>query len=155
MYCLITACLTRLTGYPLTQFSIRPFSDHDLTDNRVEARRRQRFNRKLSSLRIAVEHAFGRMKGRFPALRSMTGRTLSGMYRSIEAVMIVHNILDKRGDDPESIDEYDGSEDDDVAEFRGQTNEYGGDNLGGTTMFRLGMRRRKLLLDHNFPPASP
>ena len=137
------------SGYPLTQHSIRPFNDHDLTTNANEARRRKKFNKQLSSLRIRVEHAFGRLKGRFPALRSMTGRALGAMYLSIEAVMIIHNILEERNDDPETIDGYEGQEDDDVDAVRGEADDDAVRELrDGDTMFRAGLLRRKLLLEY-------
>lgn len=85
------------SGYPLTTFSIRPFNDYDLTGNPTEAAQRKAWNRQLSSVQIFVEHAFGRLKGRFPYLRFMPGRNMTEMYRIIEALMIVHNILEEYG----------------------------------------------------------
>ncbi|KAH7921580.1 hypothetical protein BV22DRAFT_980447, partial [Leucogyrophana mollusca] len=83
--------------------SIRPFNEFDLTDDPEEASQRKSWNRKLSSLRIFVEHAFGRLKGRFPLLRCMTGVDLIDMFRTIEASMVLHNILEQFGDDPTTI----------------------------------------------------
>ena len=73
-------------GYPLTKISIRPFANYDLTSNPVVAERRKKWNRRLSSLRISVEHAFGRLKGRFPYLREITGTDLTETYRFVEAL---------------------------------------------------------------------
>lgn len=64
---------TSVVGYPLTKYSIRPFHDHDLTSDPDEARRRKAWNCKFSSLRVRIEHVFGRLKGRFPYLRCIPG----------------------------------------------------------------------------------
>ncbi|EPQ55388.1 hypothetical protein GLOTRDRAFT_9880, partial [Gloeophyllum trabeum ATCC 11539] len=100
-------------------YSIRPFADHDLTNDPEEAARRTRWNAKLSSLRIAVEHCFGRLKGRFPILRHFPGHDLDYIFRQIEAMFILHNILEAYGDDPETIEGYNGREDPEVDEIMG------------------------------------
>ncbi|RPD57564.1 hypothetical protein L226DRAFT_457808 [Lentinus tigrinus ALCF2SS1-7] len=62
-----------LLGYPLTQYSVRPFQQYDITNDPAEAAIRKEWNRRLSSLRVTIEHVFGRLKGRFPYLRHITG----------------------------------------------------------------------------------
>ncbi|KDQ12197.1 hypothetical protein BOTBODRAFT_80261, partial [Botryobasidium botryosum FD-172 SS1] len=42
--------------------------EYDLTNDAAKAERRTSWNFRLSHLRIAIEHAFGRLKGRFCAL---------------------------------------------------------------------------------------
>lgn len=130
----------------MTKFTIRPFNDHDLTDDVDEAHQRKLWNKKLSKLRIFVEHAFGRLKGRFPHLRQMTGYDLEDMYRSIEAVMIIHNILEAFGDDPTTIRGFNGLEDDDIELVRGQGPAQLDVNLGEDDLYRTGLFRRKQLL---------
>lgn len=134
-----------ITGYPLTKFSIRPFNDHDLTQNPELAQTRKRWNRELSSLRIFVEHAFGRLKGRFPLLRFMPGRNLRHIFRTVEALMILHNILEARGDDPTTIRGFNGLEDTQIDLVRGEAPAQM--DLDGDTMYQQGLYRRKLLVD--------
>jgi hypothetical protein len=131
----------------LTKFSIRPFNDHDLTEDPIEARRRKIFNKKLSQLRIFVEHAFGRLKGRFPHLRWMPGRHLTEMYQIIEALMIFHNILEELGDDPTTIRGFNGLEDDDAEMVRGDAPDRIDADLDADDLYRSGLLRRKQLLD--------
>lgn len=55
--------------------------------------RRRRFNRQLSKSRVLVECAFGLLKARFPALNLMGHVSdIKDLYRSIEALMVLHNI---------------------------------------------------------------
>lgn len=144
-------------GYPLTKFTIRPFTDTELTNDPVEAKRRRDWNRRLSKLRISIEHAFGMLKGRFPSLRNMPGQNLDRIFKTIEALMVVHNILVEMHDDPAEIDGYNGDEDlglfgpargglDEQATRR--TREV--DNLRETDLHRLGVYRRKLLLNGEY-----
>ncbi|KDQ09814.1 hypothetical protein BOTBODRAFT_82826, partial [Botryobasidium botryosum FD-172 SS1] len=85
-------------GYPLTKFTVRPFAEYDLTNDAAEAERRTSWNFQLSHLRIAIEHAFGRLKGRFCALRMLAVYDLDTTYKCMEALFIVHNILTQLGD---------------------------------------------------------
>lgn len=70
-----------------------------------EVRKRQRWNARLSSLRISIEHAFGLLKKRFPVLRSLPGRRVPVMITIVEVCMILHNILIQFGDNPDDLDE--------------------------------------------------
>ncbi len=139
----------RHTGYPLTKFSIRPFNDYDLTDNAHEARIRRRFNRRLSSLRIFVEHAFGRLKGRFPVLRCFPGRNVDEMYKTVEALMIIHNILERFHDDPNDIEGFNDEEDDDVDDIRGEAEPQldVDSEMSEDDLYAAGVARRKWLVD--------
>ena len=128
----------------MTKFSIRPFNDYDLTGDPAEAARRKAWNRQLSSVRIFVEPAFGHLKGRFPYLHMMPGWDLTEMYHIIEALMIVHNILEEQGDDPTTIAGFNGQEDEDIC---GAPD----DNVpesGGDELYRQGLLCRKILLDY-------
>ncbi|PPQ84672.1 hypothetical protein CVT24_002738 [Panaeolus cyanescens] len=91
-------------GYPLTKFSIRPFNDYDLTKNPRKAAIRKKWNQALSGLRIFVEHAFGRLKAQFPWLQCLPGRNLDDIYRTIEALMVIHNILEDFEDEDSDSD---------------------------------------------------
>lgn len=99
-----------IVGYALTKFTIHPFSENDLTNDPKEACVRKEWNFQLSHIRIAIEHAFGCLKGRFPLLRGLPGNNLDEMYKLIEALLITHNILTELGDDPKLIEGFNGAE---------------------------------------------
>ena len=136
------------SGYPLTTFSIRPFNDYDLTGNPTEAAQRKAWNRQLSSVRIFVEHAFGHLKGRFPYLCFMPGRNMTEMYRIIEALMIVHNILEEYGDDPTTIAGFNGQEDEEATGMQRNAAPHNGQDGGSDELHQQGLLRRKILLDY-------
>ena len=61
------------------------------------------FNKRLSGVRIEVEHAFGLLKGRFRSLKEMGAHAdIQEMYRAIEALLILHNICIDYGDKPDN-----------------------------------------------------
>lgn len=134
-------------GYPLTKFTIRPFAEGDLTNDPDEVRRRRQFNFGLSSVRITIEHAFGMLKGRFPALRNMPGSDLNVIYTTVEALMVIHNILIGLKDDPTEIDEYDGVDDLPVNREAPRNNTREIDNIVDTELYRTGLYRRKRLME--------
>ncbi|KAI5122885.1 hypothetical protein M0805_003336 [Coniferiporia weirii] len=133
-------------GYPLTKSTILPFSISQLTDNPAEEHRRRRFNVSHSRLRKKIEHAVGMLKGRFPALRSMpSSGNINNVYCAIEALMVVHNILIDFHDDPTEIDDYNGSNDEDVVRpHRGFAQE---DSIIDPNLFQAGLTRRDSLLE--------
>jgi hypothetical protein len=140
-------------GYPLTPNTIRPFSDHDLTNNAAEARRRKKWNMKMSSARQCVEHAFGQLKGRFGVLRGMPGYKLDVMYKYIESLLVLHNILERLGDDPEGIPDYDEEEDalvQQVLEARRVARTAAEEQALESREARAGVLRRKVLLEQMF-----
>jgi hypothetical protein len=60
------------------------------------------FNRRLSSVRIVIEHTFGLFKGRFPCLRGLGPHTsMQEIYRTIEALIVLHNIAIDLNDKPD------------------------------------------------------
>lgn len=145
-------------GYPLTKFTIRPFADNDLTNNRLEARARRRWNFDLSHLRVRIEHSYGRLKGRFPLLRRMTGENLQVMWRTIEACLIMHNILTELGDDPTTIEGFNGLEEVDnnnevnenmqhTLNNNDQARQNAANRMTEEDLYRTGLLRRKQLLN--------
>jgi hypothetical protein len=90
------------------------------------------FNLRLSSVRIVIEHAFGLFKGRFPSLRAMgPHQNIQDLYKTIEALMVLHNMainfkdrpcdewrIDENPDDQD--DETDGNEEPMVSEVVGE-----------------------------------
>jgi hypothetical protein len=64
-----------------------------------DAANKRRFNKIFSSARIWVEMTFGRLKARFPSLYCMgVVHNIQDLYRSIEALMVLHNICIDFGD---------------------------------------------------------
>lgn len=59
-----------------------------------------------------VEHTFGALKGRFPALKLLNGQDMKRIYMSIEALLILHNIFVDLNNPPKDIDDYDESDPD-------------------------------------------
>ena len=132
-------------GYSLTQYSIRPFSDYDLTNDAAEAKEWKIWNVKLSCLRVAVKNAYGRLKGQFPCLRALRGHKIRDMYRFIESLLIVHNIIEEFGDDPKDISGFNGLEDPWVDEvFHGAPERLNDDDL-----YCAGLYRRKQLFEYS------
>ncbi|KAI5116368.1 hypothetical protein M0805_008186 [Coniferiporia weirii] len=119
-------------GYLLTKFTIQPFTASDLTNNPEEARM---------------------LKGCFPALRSLFSNKLHIMYCLIEALMVVHNILQDLGNDPMEIDSYNGEVGQDL--FTGEGDNCNANvqcatqinNMSDCMLYRTGLYRRKQLLN--------
>jgi hypothetical protein len=56
------------------------------------------FNKRLSGVRIGVEHAFGMLKGRFRSLKEMGPHAdIQEMYKAIEVLLILHNMCIEYG----------------------------------------------------------
>ena len=83
----------------------------------------------------------------------MTGRDIDEVYRILEALMIVHNILERLRDDPSDIEDYDGEEDEDVDVVRGVAParalgyDEGIGHLNDDQLYATGLLRRKWLLN--------
>ncbi|KAF7984097.1 hypothetical protein HWV62_16700 [Athelia sp. TMB] len=131
--------------YPLTKYTIQPFADHDLMNDPLKAADQKAWNILLSQLRVAVENAFGCLKGRFPALRNFPGHNIHQMYCTVEALLIVHNIVEEFGDDPTTIDGFNGVEDPHAAEaFQACP-----DRLDEDDLFWTGLLQRKALMNYS------
>ena len=89
----------------MTEWTVWPFSKKELKNDRPQIRtQHKKWNKKHSHACIGSEHYFGRLKGRFPALKLMPGRDMTKIYLSIEALIIVHSILAEFHDSPHDID---------------------------------------------------
>ena len=97
-----------LSGYPSSPVVLRPFDDDEIgRADPADRTRIKQFNRALSNVRIASEHAFGMLKGQFLSLKEMgSHRDMQDVYKAIEAMMILHNICLRWGDDPTKIWDY-------------------------------------------------
>jgi len=87
-------------GYPSSPYLLRPYSEPELDGYYGhELQRRRAFNRRLSSIRIYIEHVFGLLKSRFQSLRQL-GRheDIQQTYRVIQALMVAHNLCIDFGD---------------------------------------------------------
>jgi hypothetical protein len=88
---------------------MRPFDEVEFSRAPLADRPRMReFNKRLSSVRITSEHAFGLLKGRFPSMKEM-GRheDIQDAFKAIEAMMIIHNICIDWNDRPDRIWDFD------------------------------------------------
>lgn len=73
-------------AYPLKSSLLRGFTGRNLSEPQV------RFNEKLSSARMCIERAFGRLKGRFRILNQpLEGKTIKRHVQTVMACCIVHN----------------------------------------------------------------
>lgn len=96
-------------GYISSPWTIQPFDEPEIASADQPAQQRMRqFNIRLSSERIRVEHAFGKLKGCFPSLKEMgCHKKIQEMYKVIEALLILHNMCIDYGDVPEHIFDFD------------------------------------------------
>jgi len=70
-----------------------PFRDNGLLDNR-----KKKFNKALSSARVAIERSFGLLKGRFRRLKFLDMRRVDLIPQVIIACCVLHNICIDCGD---------------------------------------------------------
>ena len=87
---------------------MRPFSEPEIIKASVNDQDWMRkFNHRLSSVWISIEHAFGILKGWFLSLRVMGPHDdVQEIYHVIEALIILHNICLEHNDQPEDIYDY-------------------------------------------------
>ena len=93
-------------GYQSTPYTIRPFDEVEIGQANPHDKQRMRaFNQQIASIHICVEHAFGKLKGRFLSLKDLgRHRDINDAYKAIEAMMVVHNLGIDWEDHPELID---------------------------------------------------
>ncbi|KAF8579607.1 hypothetical protein K439DRAFT_1359267 [Ramaria rubella] len=71
---------------------------------KIEQMHQHDFNKRLSHVWIWIEHAFGWLKGRFPALKAMgSANNIQEVHKAVEALMVVHNLCIDMDDHPEDI----------------------------------------------------
>ncbi|XP_070552294.1 uncharacterized protein [Ptychodera flava] len=77
-------------AYPLLQNLMKPFSDNGrLTPHQ------HRFNRRLSSARMVIENAFGRLKGRWRCLLKRSDCNLDILPNVVLACCVLHNLCEQ------------------------------------------------------------
>ena len=80
-------------AYPLLPWVMKAYPEH------VGMPQRQRnFNFRLSKARITVEHAFGRLKGRWRCLLKRMDYNLENEPHVVAACVVLHNICETLGD---------------------------------------------------------
>ncbi|EJF59915.1 hypothetical protein DICSQDRAFT_64153 [Dichomitus squalens LYAD-421 SS1] len=92
-----------------TPWTVRPFDEAEIGRALPEVKQRMHeFNKRLSSMRIISEHAYGRLKGRFLGLKAAgKHHDIEDLYKAIEALLILHNICMDWNDHPEDITNFD------------------------------------------------
>ena len=70
------------------------------------------------------------------------------MYWIIEALMIVHNILEEYGDDPTTIAGFNGQEDEEATGMQHNVAPHNGQDGGSDELHQQGLLRRKILLGY-------
>ena len=81
-------------AYPLLTWLMKPYPEY-----MGMPRKNRRFNYNLSRARIVVEHAFGRLKGRWRCLMKRLDHQLDHVTNVIAACVVLHNICELLGDE--------------------------------------------------------
>ncbi|XP_071958337.1 uncharacterized protein [Antedon mediterranea] len=75
-------------AYPLKKWLMKPYTNHALTADQ------RRFNTRLSSARMVVENAFGRLKGRWRILLKRNDVNISFVSDVVASCSVLHNICE-------------------------------------------------------------
>lgn len=99
------------SAFGLEAWQMTPFK----TENGVVSTRQRRFNWVHSSARVVVEHAFGRLEGRFRLLLGTHRTSWQLGSHAIMAAMVLHNFLGLENDEfltdwADGVEEFHGSE---------------------------------------------
>ena len=150
-----------------TPWTVRPFDETEIGRAQPSAQRRMRdFNKRLSSMRIISEYAYGQLKGRFPGLKAAgQHRDIEDLYKAIEALLILHNICMDWNDRPEDILNFDPKElpvdfedEDDEQDPDEDLLAHGDANIPvhetDQWLREQGYAKRKYLLDYLFPASD-
>ncbi|KAJ3803873.1 hypothetical protein EV368DRAFT_73399 [Lentinula lateritia] len=135
-----------MTGYISSPWTVRPFDEPEIG---------------AAIVHIRVEHAFGKLKGRFPSLKEMGHHAdVQEMYKVIKVLLILHNICIDFGDAPESIFDFDPKDDFPLQDLT--TVNLGYIAVDGDAAIppyetdqwirEAGHRKRKLIFNNLFPP---
>ena len=80
-------------AYPLLQWLMKAF-----LDNGNLTRLEKRFNYRLSKARVIVEHAYGRLKGRWRCLLKRLDVSTDSVPGLVSACCVLHNMCEVHGD---------------------------------------------------------
>jgi hypothetical protein len=81
-------------AYKLTTWLMKPYPQ-----TRLLSESQKTFNHSLSSLRVVVEQAFGKLKGRWRCLLGCLNEDTKQVPTTIMACCVLHNICTEMGDD--------------------------------------------------------
>ena len=90
-----------ITPYRSTQYHLKEYSRHPSKNPK------ELFNLRHSSLRNAIERAFGVMKSRFPIITKMSRYNVDTVGEIVLACCILHNLLVDFDPDEEIIEQVD------------------------------------------------
>lgn len=79
-------------AFPLLKWLMKPYTKKELNATEIN------FNYRLSSARMTVENAFGRLKGRWRILSKRMDFSLSHCKNIIKACLILHNLCEINND---------------------------------------------------------
>ena len=78
-------------AYPLKSWLMKPFSDTGLTA------RQRKFNYQLSGVRVIVENALGRLKGRWRSLMKRNDNNIKFVPKLVTACCALRNLCEQYG----------------------------------------------------------
>ncbi|XP_036144255.1 putative nuclease HARBI1 isoform X1 [Monomorium pharaonis] len=82
-------------------YSLQPYLLTPFRDNGHLSRRQKLYNAKLSSKRVVIEQAFGRLRSRFRRLKFLNMSLINEMKIVVVAVCVLHNICIRNNDETE------------------------------------------------------
>ena len=80
------------SAYPLLSWLMKPFP------NGTQDQEKKTYNYRMSSARIVVENAFGRLKGRWRRLMKKNEMRIDNVIMVVGACCVLHNICEVHGD---------------------------------------------------------
>ncbi len=104
------------SAYPISPFLISPFK------NPSNHRQRQ-FNFIHSKHRVVVEHAFGRLKARFKALKEVSVKDVKTAIKLADCAILLHNFLEICGEVWEITDQDDYNDNNDQYDWEDESDE--------------------------------
>ena len=89
--CQVPVCIVGDSAYPLLSWVMKPFDDTATSEQKY-------FDYRLSSARMVVENAFGRLKGRWRRLLKKIDMAIENVPTVIAACCILHNLCEIHGE---------------------------------------------------------
>ena len=102
---LIGDCAFQLETWMMTPFRENQMRAPNGGNDGHTAREKKTYNKKLSSARVVIEHAFGVLKGRFRRLTNLETKSVKKAIDITCAACVLHNMCKLRGDLPDMFEE--------------------------------------------------